>query len=167
MKYYERMEYHLSRRFKDSVASELLDYQLDKLPNAVFKMIPFKDESYKTEVQGDKINYKIDDENGIISIFLETEHDFKKKYILLEVKKYGNEVNIITKSPREDTNIFHIRHNSNDTVRTVSRRVKFHNRENEQLLESRYALFSDDGTLLNYNVDNYEYESDAYKFLYK
>ena len=74
---------------------------------------------------------------------------------MLEIKKRGNEVNIITRAAREDTKLYHIKHNANNTVQSLTRRIKFYNKENEQLLESRYALFSDDGDLLKFNEEDY------------
>ena len=155
MRYYERLDYQLSRRFKESTAMDLLNIKLDKLPYSTLKNICFSDEAYEAEIQGDKIKYDIDEETGTINIFLETYHDLKKKYILLEIKKRGNEVNIITKAAREDTKLFHIKHNANNTVQSLTRRIKYYNKENEQLLESRYALFSDDGDLLRFNEEDY------------
>ena len=170
MKYYERMEYQLSRVFKNSVALGLLEYQLEKLPYSILKSVSFRDSSYDYDRQGDKIKYEIDEETGKethssggmlketgnINIVLETVHDYKKKYVYFEIKRRGNEVNIITKSPREDSFLFHIRHNSNNTVSLLSRRIKFHNREDEQILESRYALFSDNGDLLDFNEEKFD-----------
>ena len=156
MKYYERMEYQLSRAFKNSVALGLLEYQLEKLPYSILKSVSFRDSSYDYNRQGDKIKYEIDEETGIINIVLESVHDYKKKYVYFEIKRRGNEVNIITKSPREDSFLFHIRHNSNNTVSLLSRRIKFHNREDEQILESRYALFSDNGDLLDFNEEKFD-----------
>ena len=151
MKYYESLKYQLSRGFKESVALELLEFQLDKEPNDVFRLLGFKDEGYESFNQGDKVRYEVDDSTGNINVFLETIHEYKKKYVLLQLRRRGNEVNIITKTPREDSFVFHIRHNTNNTVTTLSKRIKFYGREDEQVLESRFALFSDDGQLLDFN----------------
>ena len=160
------MEYQLSRAFKNSVALDLIEYQLEKLPYSILKNISYRDSSYDCDKQGDKIKYEIDEETGNINIFLDTVHDYKKKYVYFEIKRRGNEVNIITKSPREDTLLFHIRHNSNSTVSLLSRRVKYHNREDEQVLESRYSLFSDNGDLLDFNEEKFDSVQQGRKGLY-
>jgi len=156
MRYYEKLDYQLSRRFKESTAIDLLNIKLDRLPFSILKSICYKEEPYEIEIQGDKIKYEIDEETGNINVFLDTYHDLKKKYILLEIKRRGNEVNIITKSPKEDTLLYHVRHNANNTVQSINRRIKYYNKDNEQLLESRYALFSDDGDLLKYNEEEFD-----------
>ncbi len=164
MKYYESLKYQLSRGFKESVALELLEFQLDKEPNDVFRLLGFKDEGYESFNQGDKVRYEVDDSTGNINVFLETIHEYKKKYVLLQLRRRGNEVNIITKTPREDSFVFHIRHNSNDTVTTLSKRIKFYGREDEQVLESRFALFSDDGQLLDFNEQKNDTQSPLAQF---
>ncbi len=164
MKYYESLKYQLSRGFKESVALELLEFQLDKEPNDVFRLLGFKDEGYESFNQGDKVRYEIDDSTGNINVFLETIHDYKKKYVLFQLRRRGNEVNIITKTPREDSFVFHIRHNTNNTVTTLSKRIKFYGREDEQVLESRFALFSDDGQLLDFNEQKNDTQSPLAQF---
>jgi len=159
MKYYECLKYQLSMGFKDSIALELLEYQLDKEPNSIFRLLGYKDEGYESFNQGDKVRYEIDENTGNINVFLETFHEFKKRFILFQLRRRGNEVNIITKTPREDSFVFHIRHNSNNTVTTLSKRIKFYGREDEQVLESRFALFSDDGELLDFNEQKSEEQS--------
>jgi len=52
--------------------------------------------------------------------------------------------------------LYHVRHNANNTVQSINRRIKYYNKDNEQLLESRYALFSDDGDLLKYNEEEFD-----------
>ncbi len=152
MRYYETLEYQLSRGFKESEAKALLDYQLDKLPYAYIKSIPFKERPYESDSQGAKYSYSIDDETGNMTITMTTEHDFKKKTITFEVKRRGNEVNIITKTPREDTTLFHIRYNTNRTISLLSRRIKFYGREDEEILESSFALLAaEDGSMLDYS----------------
>ncbi len=153
MRYYEKLYYKLSRSFKASIALELLNNQLNKEPNSSFKFIEFKDQSYDIFKQGERIKYEIDENTGNICVFIETEHDHKKKYILLQIRKCGNEINIVTKIPREDTHLFYIRHNSNKTVSSLSKKIKNYEKENEQVIESRYALFSDEGSLLDYNEE--------------
>ncbi len=156
MKYYEKLDYQLSRRFKESIGLEFLENKLNKSPYNVFKIIRFKDTNYEDFLQGDKLRYEINDDTGDIDVFLETISDLKKKFILFQIKKRGNEVDIVTRSPREDTNVFHIRHNYDGTVQMLNKRIKFYNREDEQLLESRYALFSDSGDLLDYNEQKFD-----------
>ena len=151
MKFHERLYYKLSKGFKNSEALELLEYQLNRGGNEIFKHIPYKKESYESFNQGDKIKYEYDEDTGNITIFLETEYEFKKRFILLQLRRCGNEINIITKTPREDTYLVHIRHNSNNTVTSLSKRIKFYGREDEQTLETRYALLSDNGYMLDYN----------------
>lgn len=158
MKYFERLEYKLSRGFKNSMAIELLQHHLGKLPYCEFKNIEYKDESYVSINQGDKIKYDFDENTGNISVLLETFDDLKKRYILLNLRKCGNEVTVITRTPKEDTTVFHIKHNVNKTVTSLSKRIKFYDREDEQLLESRFALFSDKGDLLDYD----EQKADEY-----
>ena len=164
MKYYESLKYQLSRGFKESVALELLEFQLDKEPNDVFRLLGFKDEGYESFNQGDKVRYEVDDSTGNINVFLETIHEYKKKYVLLQLRRRGNEVNIITKTPREDSFVFHIRHNTNNTVTTLSKKFKFYGREDEQVLESRFALFSDDGQLLDFNEQKNDTQSPLAQF---
>ena len=164
MKYYESLNYQLSRGFKNSIALELLEYQLDKEPNDLFRLLAFKDEGYEAFNQGDKIKYDVDENTGNINVFLETIHDCKKKYILFQLRRRGNEVNIITKAPREDSFVFHIRHNTNNTVTTLSKRIKFYGREDEQVLESRFALFSDDGQLLDFNEQKNDTQNPLVQF---
>ena len=164
MKYYECLKYQLSRGFKDSIALELLEYQLDKEPNSVFRLLGYKDEGYESFNQGDKVRYEIDENTGNINVFLETFHEFKKRFILFQLRRRGNEVNIITKTPREDSFVFHIRHNSNNTVTTLYKRIKFYGREDEQVLESRFALFSDDGQLLDFNEQKNDTQSPLAQF---
>ena len=156
MKYYEKLQYKLSRAFKNSLAMDLLDHQFDKEPNSTFRFIEFKEANYDSFNQGDKIKYEVDENTGNITVLLETIHEFKKKYVMLQLRRCGNEVNIIVRTPREDTSVVHIRHNTNNTVTSLSKRVKFYGRDDEQVLESRYALFSDQGDLLDYNEQRYD-----------
>lgn len=152
MRYYETLEYQLSRGFKESEAKVLLDYQLDKLPYSYIKSIPFKERPYESDSQGIKYSYGIDEETGNMTVTMTAEHNYKKRTITFEVKRRGNEVNIITKTPREDTTLFHIRYNTNRTISLLSRRIKFHGREDEEIVESRFALFAaEDGSMLDYS----------------
>lgn len=152
MRYYETLDYQLSRGFKESEAKELLDYQLDKFPYAYIRYIPFRESSYQSDSQGIKYSYSVDEETGNMTVTMDTEDNYKKRSITFEVKRRGNEVNIITKTPREDTSLFHIRYNTNKTISLLSRRIKFYGREDEEIVASRFALFAaDDGSMLDYS----------------
>lgn len=153
MKYFETLDYNLSIGFKNSEAKSLLAYQLDKEPYSYIKNIPFREYSYDANYQGVKYSYQVDEETGTLTVVLDVEHDYKKRNITFEVKRRGNEVNILTRTPREDTKFFHVRHNADHTVSLLSRRIKFYGRDDEEVLESRYALLSPKGSMIDYSED--------------
>jgi len=47
MRYYEKLDYQLSRRFKESTAIDLLNIKLDRLPFSILKSICYKEEPYE------------------------------------------------------------------------------------------------------------------------
>ena len=155
MRYSERLYYYLSREFKNSEAIKLLNAKINKFPYDWIKYVKFGDEDYKYINQGTKIDYRVDPENPRdITVIVDTYDGLKNKKIILEIRSYGNEVNIITKAYREDTNVFHIKHYKSNTVNMLNKTVKFMDTDKEETVNFSFAKFRDDGDLLDYKDSN-------------
>ena len=151
MKYCDTINYYLSREFKNSMAIDILKDKLENSPYDCLKFVKFKDYDYDFDNQGTKIRYRVDpDSYRNITVMLDVYDGFKGKKIILEIRYAGNEINIITKTPNEDTNIFHIKHYKTNTVNVLNKRVKFHNTNREETVNFEFAKFDDDGHLLDF-----------------
>lgn len=157
MRYCESLDYYLSRDLKSSDSYSLLCYKLEKAPYDNLKYIKFSDKSYKYDFQGVKVNYKVDPERPRdITVITDFNDGLKNRKIILEIRRSGNEVNIINKARNEDTEVFHIRY-FNGTVNVINRTVRYYNTNREEELSFNLAKFDVDGNLLDYKevYDNY------------
>lgn len=156
MLFFESLEYFLSRNFKNSEAYELLNGKLDNYPYDYLRFVSFKRDNYSEFNQGAKIDYKVDPNNPRnITVYLNVFDGMKYRKITFEIRNGGNEVNIITMTPREDTNVFHVKYfNSNDTVNVLNKVVKFYNTPKEHTVKFNYAQFDKDGNLIYYRDSN-------------
>ena len=152
IRFYEQINYYLSRNFKNSIAIDLLNDKLEKYPYDFFRFVRFKKRNNKDFIQGDKVDYRVDSNHPRdITVILDANDGYKDKHIILELRYGGNEVNIITKSLNEDTSVFHIRYYSNsDTINVLNKTVKFMNTRWEETVKFYFAQFDKDGHLINY-----------------
>lgn len=156
----ERMNYYLSRNFKNSEALELLDIKLSKYPYDYLKLVRFSNESYKDFNQEAKIDYRIDPINPRdITIVMDVFDGYKKNKIIFEIRKAGNEVNVVTRKSKEDTKLFHIRYNRDDTIDVSNRKIRFFNTDKEEIVENIFSKFYSQGILLDYINSNEMYDS--------
>ena len=89
MKYSERIYYKLSKAFKNSIALDFLEIQLEKEPYDYFKYILFKEESYEDFIQGTKIRYEYDDTTKDITVLLNlVDNDNIKRYLNKHLKRH-------------------------------------------------------------------------------
>ena len=152
IKFYEKLNYYLSKSFKDSVAIDLLNDRLEKHPYDYFKYVKFNTRDKKFFIQGAKFDYRVDPEHPRnITVILDANDGLRDKRIILEIRYGGNEVNIITKSLNDATDVFHIRYyGTTDTVNVLSKTVKNNNSRWEETVKFSFAQFDRDGHLLNY-----------------
>ena len=165
MLYFESLDYFLSRNFKNSEAYELLNGKLDNYPYDYLKYVKFKRYDYSEFNQGAQINYKVDPEHPRnITVYLDVFDGMKFRKVTFEIKNGGNEVNLITKTPREDTNVFHLRYyNSSDTINVLNKVVKFYNTPKEQTVKFNFAQFDKEGNLITYRDSNSVIDDKKYK----
>lgn len=153
--YKESLFLHLSKNFRESEAISFLISKLEKEPYSFIGNIKYKDYPYDEFVQGIYYDYYVDEKNNRdVTVKLKFDDFMKKTFVRFEIRHGGNEVNIITKSPREDTSIFHLRHNGDRTIEYLNKKIKYHNTDKEQLVGSSYCLFSSDGAVLKYYDSN-------------
>lgn len=167
MLFFESLEYFLSRNFKNSEAYELLNGKLDNYPYDYLRYVRFKRDSYSEFNQGAQINYKVDPEYPRnITVYLDVFDGMKYRKITFEIRNGGNEVNLITRTPREDTNVFHVKcFNSSDTfnVNVLNKVVKFYNTPKEQTTKFSFAQFDKEGNLITYRDGNSVSDDKKYK----
>ena len=157
-KYKESLFLHLSKNFRESEAISFLINKLEKEPYSILGNIRYTDYSYSEFIQGIYYDYYVDEnDDREVTINLKYDDSMKKTFLRFEIRNGGNEVNIITKSPREDTDVFHIKCRFDRNIEYSNKKIKYHNTEKEKLVRSSYALFSSDGSLLKY------YDSDSLK----
>lgn len=157
--YKESLFLHLSKKFRESEAISFLINKLEKEPYSFIGNIRYKDYPYNEFAQGIYYDYYVDEENSRdVTVKLKFDDLIQKTFVRFEIRHGGNEVNIITKSPKEDTEVFHVRHNFDNTVEYLNRKIKYHNTEKEELVGSSYALFSSEGSVIKY------YDSNSMKF---
>lgn len=155
MKYSETIKYYLSRDFKNSEAMRLLNAKLDQYPLDFLRYVRFGDEDYKGFNQGTKIDYRVDPEHPRnITVILDTYDGMKNKKVILTIRYGGNEVNLITRAHKEDTNVFHIKHYRNNTINVLNKTVKYINTDREETVKFSFAKFDDNGELLDYKDSN-------------
>lgn len=152
--YNEKIYYHLGRSFKDSEALEFLNQKISKFPYDYLKKVRFANESYVEFNQGATIDYRINPEvSRDVTVILKVNDGYQDKKIIMEIRHHGNEVKIITKTPHEDTSVFHINYFRNygmDTINLLSKKVRFHNTDREETISSVFSQFDSEGNLLNY-----------------
>ncbi len=164
MLFFESLDYFLSRNFKNSEAYELLNGKLDNYPYDYFKLVSFKRNDYKEFNQGAKIDYRVDHEHPRdITVYLDVFDGMKNRKIKLEIRNGGNEVNLITKTPREDTSLFHVKYYNNDTINVLNKVVRFYNTPKEETIKFSFAQFDKNGNLITYKDSNSIIEDKKYK----
>ena len=155
MKFSEKLNYYLSRNFKNSEALEFLNMKLCKHPYDYFKFVSFLDESYKTFYQGAIIDYRVDPNNPRdITVTMDIIDRYTKNKIIFEIRKFGNEVNLITCSPKENTSLFHIRYNRDNTINVLNKVIKFFNSDKEETIGTVFSKFDNEGILLDFKTSD-------------
>ncbi len=166
MKYCEKLDYYLSRDFKNSDAMEFLNSKLEKFPYDYLKLVKFGDESYQDFNKGANITYIVDEVHPRnITVILDTHDGLKKRKIILEIRWYGNEVNLITMTPKEDTNVFHIKYYRSDTFNVLNKRVKFYGSDREEVVNISFSKFDRNGDLLDFKeTDDFIEKNDNFTY---
>lgn len=150
----ESINNFLSNKFKNTEAMELLIGKLETFPYDYLKLVRYSDSSYNDIKQGAKIDYRVDDYNyRDITAILDVNDGLKKIRITLEIKNNGNDVYLITKSPKEDSTVFSIKYSNDDnSINVVNKRAKFYRTNKEELVDFIYSKFDEEGSLIDFKI---------------
>ena len=147
----ESLDYYLSKNFKNSEAYSLLNGQLDKYPYDYLRYVKFTDKSYSDFIQGASIDYRVNPERPRdITVIMKVDDCIKKRKIVLEIRHSGNEVNIITRTPKEDTKVFHVNYFRDDAINVLCKTIKFYNSDKEELVDYSFARLDNIGNMLDF-----------------